>query len=58
MSTQKEKALEALRELPEHATIEDAIEKLCFIAKVEKGLAQADRGETVPHDEVKGSLPQ
>ena len=31
------------------ATLEDAIERLCFLAKVEEGLRQLDAGETVPY---------
>jgi predicted transcriptional regulator len=45
--------LRALAELPEEATIEDAIERLCFLSKIEKGLAQLDDGLSVSHDEVK-----
>ena len=37
----------------EHATIEDAIERLCFIAKIEEGLRQSDARQLVHHDEVK-----
>ena len=33
-----------------------AIEKLCFLAKVERGLQQANAGKTVSHDEVKERL--
>jgi predicted transcriptional regulator len=51
--TQKERAIEALRALPEQATLEDAIERLCFIAKIEEGLRQSGAGKLVPHDEVK-----
>ena len=52
-ATEKERAIEALRALPERATLEDAIERLCFIAKIEEGLRQSDAGQLVPHDEVK-----
>jgi len=48
--------VEALRELPADASVEDAIERLVFLAKVEEGLAQLDRGERIPHDEVKRRL--
>jgi predicted transcriptional regulator len=51
--TDKERAIEALRTLPEQATIEDAIERLCFIAKIEEGLRQSDARELVSHNEVK-----
>jgi predicted transcriptional regulator len=51
-TTPKQRALEAVRNLPADATIEDAIERLLFIAKVEKGLADADADKTIPHEEV------
>lgn len=51
--TDKERAIEALRTLPEQATIDDAIERLCFIAKIEEGLRQSDARELVSQDEVK-----
>ena len=52
-TTEKQRAIEALKTLPERATIEDAIERLCFIAKIEEGLRQSDAGQLMPHDEVK-----
>jgi len=48
--------IEAIRELPEHASVDDAIERLVFLAKIEEGLAQLDRGEGIPHNEVKRRL--
>lgn len=52
----KGKILEAVQNLPEDATFEDAIERLCFLAKVERGLAQAEAGATVPHLELDDRL--
>jgi len=49
----KQKILEAVELLPPDATIEDAIERLYFLAKIERGLADADAGRLTPHDEVK-----
>lgn len=51
--TEKQRAIEALQALPEQATIEDAIERLCFIAKIEEGLRQSDARQLVSHDEIK-----
>jgi predicted transcriptional regulator len=48
--------IEALRELPPDATVDDAIERLVFLAKVDAGLAELDRGKGIPHDEVKRRL--
>ena len=52
-TTEKDRAIQALQALPAHATIEDAIERLCFIANIEEGLRQSDAGELVSQDEVK-----
>ena len=52
-ATEKERALEAIRTLPESATIDEAIERLCFVAKIEEGLRQSKAGQVVSHDEIK-----
>ena len=44
IDTDKQRALEAIRALPDGATIDDAIERLCFIAKIEDGLRQSKAG--------------
>jgi len=49
----KEKALRAVQSLPDDASLEDIMERLVFLSKVEKGLQQADAGQTVPYSEVK-----
>ena len=51
--TTKGRILAALRGLPADATLDDAIERLVFIAKVDEGLAQLDAGQGIPHEEVK-----
>ncbi len=52
----KAKIVSAVKELPEDATIEDAIERLVFLHKVEIGLAQARERKSVPLDEVEAQL--
>jgi len=49
----KQLALKAIEDLPADATIEDAMERLYFLAKVYRGLADADAGRFVSHEEVK-----
>jgi predicted transcriptional regulator len=51
--SEKQLALEVLRSLPDDATLEDAIERLCFLAKVEEGLRQSEAGELIPQEEIK-----
>ena len=52
----KAKVLELVQQLPSDATVEDAMERLYFLAKVERGLAEVDAGETVSHSEAKRRL--
>lgn len=52
----KGQIVEAVAALPEDATVDDAIERLLFLSKIEQGLEQAQRGETIPHEEAKRRL--
>ncbi len=52
-SSSKQRILDALQDLPADATIDDAIERLVFLARVEEGLAELDSGEGIPHEEIK-----
>ena len=52
-SQTKQDIVRAIQDLPEDATVEDAIERLYFLAKIERGLEQSEAGDTVSHDEIK-----
>ena len=49
----RDKAIETIKELPGEFDLEDLMEKLVFVEKVEKGLNQLEKGETIPHEKVK-----
>ena len=49
----RDKALEAIKEFPQEFELEELIERLVFVEKVEKGLQQLDNGKTVSHEQVK-----
>ena len=51
--TNKEIILRAMQELPDDATAADAMEVLYLLHKVEKGMKQADAGQTLSQDEVR-----
>ncbi len=51
--TIQEKVNIAVQDLPADAEIEDAMERLLFTAKIERGLREADAGLTISHDKVK-----
>ena len=54
--TAKDRIIEALRDLPREATYEDAIERIVFLAKVDEGLTELDRGDGVPHETARRRL--
>jgi len=54
--TTKQKVINAVRSLPQNASYEDAMERLLFLAKIEKGLQQADAGQTVSNEIIKQKM--
>jgi predicted transcriptional regulator len=52
----RDRILEALQDLPPDATVDDAIERLVFLAKIDAGLTELDKGDGIPHAEVKRRL--
>ena len=52
----RDRIIEALQDLPADATVDDAIERLVFLAKIDAGLAELDNGEGIAHAEVKRRL--
>lgn len=52
----KQKVIDAVASLPADATIEDAMERLYFLAKIQRGLDQADAGDTISHEDAKKRL--
>ena len=51
-SNTKQRVVEAVQSLPEDTTVEEAMERLYFLAKVERGLDDAKAGRTVTQEEI------
>jgi len=58
VGTAKQRILEAIEKLPPDATVEDAIERLIFLAKIDRGIAELHAGKGVSHAEAKQQLLQ
>ena len=52
----KDLVVEAVKDLPDNAVVDDAIERLLLLAKIELGTEQADAGQTISHPELKQRL--
>lgn len=49
----KDAILAAVNAMPDEIELEPLLERLIFMAKVEKGIRQSERGQTVSHGNVK-----
>jgi len=49
----KQLVVELLNRLPEDAKLSDIGKEIEFLAAIREGEEQADRGEVVPHEQVK-----
>jgi predicted transcriptional regulator len=52
----KEQIVKAMQNLPEDATLVDAMDALVFLMKIQQGLAEADAGLGIPQEEVQKRL--
>lgn len=53
---EKQQVFEAIAAFPEDAMVEDAIEQLCFIAKVRQGIQELEMGPGIPHTAAKQQI--
>ena len=44
---------ETVENLPADATVEEAMEQLYLLSKIERGIKQAEEGNTLRHEEVR-----
>ncbi|HZA25755.1 MAG TPA: hypothetical protein VFA32_24695 [Dehalococcoidia bacterium] len=56
--TTKEQILKIVQELPEDATIEEAIDQLYLWLKIQKAEAQVRSGQVVSHEEARKRIAQ
>ena len=48
----RDKVINSIKDLPDSFTIDELIDRLIFIEKVEQGLKQSEEGKVIPHEEV------
>jgi len=52
----KEEIIKVIRQLPDDATVENAMEKLYLLHKVERGISQADAGQKISQEETRRQM--
>lgn len=48
----KQKVLQTINDFPSEVDLNDLFERLIVTEKIEKGLAQLEKGQTLTHDQV------
>lgn len=54
--TTRDQVLEVIKTLPPETSVEEAMERLYFLANVEAGLRQVETGQVLSHEDVKRRL--
>jgi predicted transcriptional regulator len=54
----KEKIHKAVDDMPDEFSVEDLLEKIIFLHKIERGLEQSDKGEVLSTEEARKKLSQ
>lgn len=52
----KREIVKALEDLPEDVSIEEAIERLVLLYKIQRGIKQADAGQKISQDEARARM--
>lgn len=55
--TTKQIVQDLLHRLPENVSLHDVAQEIEFVSAVRQGLAELDRGERIPIDEIERELP-
>jgi predicted transcriptional regulator len=58
MKTAKDEIQSVLETMPDDASLEDVIGRIELKARLLHSIAQAERGELIPHEQVMGELDQ
>lgn len=54
--TTRERVMDVIKNLPAETTVEEAMERLYFLAEIEEGLRQVEQGQVISHEEAKRRL--
>jgi hypothetical protein len=54
----REKVLETLKQLPERFSVDELIDRIILLDKIETGIQQSQKGEVTPDEELDKKLPE
>ena len=54
----KDKLINAIQKLPDEFSMDDVLEELMLLQKIETGLVESDKGETISDADLDNELPE
>lgn len=54
----KEKVIKAINKLPGEFSVDQAIDELILLEKIDRGLVQSETNEVIPDEELDKELPE
>jgi len=57
-ATLKQKVMDSIDKLPQNATLDEIMERIYFIHKIDVGLKQSKQDDVVEHEEVLNKIDQ
>jgi len=55
---QREKLIETIKQLPSKFSVDEVIDRIFLLDKIETGLQQSQKGEVTPDEELDKKLPE
>ena len=52
----KEKIISGINSLPDAFTVDDVLDQIMFLSKIEEGLEQVERGEIISNDDLERKM--
>ena len=53
----KEQIIDSMKQLPDTFSLEDVIERILLLEKIENGIQQSNEGKVIPDSELDNYLP-
>ncbi len=54
----REKIIESLKKLPEQVSLDEVLDRIILLDKIETGLEQSEKGQITPDDQLDEKLPE
>jgi len=54
----REKIIETLKKMPDHVSLDEVLDRIILLDKIETGLEQSEKGQITPDDKLDDKFPE